>query len=604
HTDWVNDVVVMSDEATLVTASSDTTIKFWNIANETCTATLKEHCDYVKALAYARNAQFLASAGLDRDVYIWDTVALQKPVAQMPGHKDSVYCIATNNDGKLVVSGSTERVSTHAIGLIRLWDPRTGERTGRLKGHTDNIRCILLSEDGTKCISGSSDATIKIWDIGQQRCIQSIAIHTDSVWSIALDPQNLNLYSGGKDCNIFCTDLRTLDSTLLHKAADPVTKLLLSPARSLWVSTVSADLQFLDVEPLLRAGARGPSPLFIPSLSSAHVARSDHQVWAKKLQVRNLVPLLANPTHVIKGLPAIVKHDFLENRRCVLTEDTAGDVALWDVTKAQKIQEYGKVDFRETRKSLEKELLVPAWCTVDCKLGSLTVNLDFPQVFSAELYANDAGFPHTPELEETKMNVGFRILRSLLKRWLQGRRVRPQGEHATASLTALSCPEQTVIISEDSGTKPLICRRVFEWDGSEPVDILPEWLVQSLERDAPHNDKGERVGFYLTAHPDCDIRQMQQGKLNAPQILRARKVLHYAMTKLQLDTQIPAKLKRPDVREPFDYLELVCNERIVPLDMNLMTIRKYVAKNPDELVLQYRWKESMAKSDSAVKGFA
>ena len=133
----------------------------------------------------------------------------------------------------------------------------------------------------------------------------------------------------------------------------------------------------------------------------------------------------------------------MENRRCVLTEDTAGDVALWDVTKAQKIQEYGKVDFLETRKSLEKELLVPAWCSVDCKLGSLTVNLDFPQVFSAELYANDAGFPHTPELEETKMNVGLRSLRSLLKRWLQRRKCRTQGEHAAASLMTLSCPEQT-----------------------------------------------------------------------------------------------------------------------------------------------------------------
>ena len=115
---------------------------------------------------------------------------------------------------------------------------------------------------------GSSDATIKIWDIGQQRCIQSIAIHTDSVWSIALDPQNLNLYSGGKDCNIFCTDLRTLDSTLLHKATDPVTKLLLSPARSLWMSTVSADLQFLDVEPLLVRERASRSTRSKPSVHS------------------------------------------------------------------------------------------------------------------------------------------------------------------------------------------------------------------------------------------------------------------------------------------------------------------------------------------------
>ena len=42
-----------ADEATLVTCSSDTTIKLWNVAHEKCLATLAEHTDYVKALAYA-----------------------------------------------------------------------------------------------------------------------------------------------------------------------------------------------------------------------------------------------------------------------------------------------------------------------------------------------------------------------------------------------------------------------------------------------------------------------------------------------------------------------------------------------------------------------
>ena len=46
------------------------------------------------------------------------------------GHKDSVYCLATNKDGSVIVSGSTERVSTHAIGLLRIWDPRNGHKVG------------------------------------------------------------------------------------------------------------------------------------------------------------------------------------------------------------------------------------------------------------------------------------------------------------------------------------------------------------------------------------------------------------------------------------------------------------------------------------------
>ncbi len=146
------------------------------------------------------------------------------------GHRDSIYCLAINSGGSVVVSGSTERVSSHAIGLLRLWDPRTAQQVllapssflpaplssrmaaderrggaaragarqvGRLKGHSDNVRCVVVSEDGTKCISGSSDATVKVWDIGQQRCIHSLTMHSDSVWSLAADPRFETVFSAG-----------------------------------------------------------------------------------------------------------------------------------------------------------------------------------------------------------------------------------------------------------------------------------------------------------------------------------------------------------------------------------------------------------------------
>jgi hypothetical protein len=107
---------------------------------------------------------------------------------------------------------------------------------------------------------------------------------------------------------------------------------------------------------------------------------------------------------------------------------------------------------------------VPAWCSVDCKLGSLSVKLDFPQVvcilcvfcllclslfvplassaslclscahlacwpiwhllsswrvrtqvFACEVYASDAGFPQGPDYDDAKLNVGLRICRSLFR---------------------------------------------------------------------------------------------------------------------------------------------------------------------------------------------
>ena len=55
------------------------------------------------------------------------------------GHKDSIYSLATNNQGTIVASGSVENV-------IRLWDPRAGKKQFKLKGHTDVVRGLVLHE--------------------------------------------------------------------------------------------------------------------------------------------------------------------------------------------------------------------------------------------------------------------------------------------------------------------------------------------------------------------------------------------------------------------------------------------------------------------------
>jgi WD40 repeat protein len=61
--------------------SSDTTLKIWNTGTQRVLHTLYEHQDYVKALAYARQSGQLASAGLDRDVLLWDLETGQKTVS-------------------------------------------------------------------------------------------------------------------------------------------------------------------------------------------------------------------------------------------------------------------------------------------------------------------------------------------------------------------------------------------------------------------------------------------------------------------------------------------------------------------------------------------
>jgi WD repeat-containing protein 48 len=198
HVDWVNDAIIVGEK--LVSCSSDTTLKVWNCFSEgACTRTLRQHSDYVICLAAAeKNSNIVASGGLGGEVFIWDIDAALAPVAksvdakedEVPngnsgpalttlcnvnsssniassngqthgyspitakGHKDSVYALAMNDTGTLLVSGGTEKV-------VRVWDPRTGSKKMKLRGHTDNIRTLLLDSTGRYCLSGSSDSMIR-----------------------------------------------------------------------------------------------------------------------------------------------------------------------------------------------------------------------------------------------------------------------------------------------------------------------------------------------------------------------------------------------------------------------------------------------------------
>lgn len=85
--------------------------------------------------------------------------------------------------------------------------------------HSDLIKKIQLSPDGTVLLSAGQDCTVKVWDLGSRRCMQTIGpelnsqlrkqstFHRDSISSMeALFDSDL-LYTGGRDGSIFCTNL-------------------------------------------------------------------------------------------------------------------------------------------------------------------------------------------------------------------------------------------------------------------------------------------------------------------------------------------------------------------------------------------------------------
>ncbi|KAF9476316.1 WD40 repeat-like protein [Pholiota conissans] len=259
HTDWINDILLCNYNQTVVSASSDGTVKAWNPHSNTPTdpSTIGSHSDYVRCLAYCREQNWVASGSFDRTIKLWDLhrtssdplITLNPPDTLAP--KSSVYAIAADPYGRTIVSGSPERV-------VRLWDPRTGRRTGKLVGHTDNIRAILLSEDSKYLLTGSADASVKLWSLASQRCLHTFTHHTDSVWSLFSDHPSLEVfYSGDRSglvCRVDvedCPDLSEGECVLLcnesvdqaKSPAEGINKIMVMDDNLLWTATGASTIK-------------------------------------------------------------------------------------------------------------------------------------------------------------------------------------------------------------------------------------------------------------------------------------------------------------------------------------------------------------------------
>lgn len=268
-------------------ASSDKVIRCWRTdakASGRCLQTLSGHSDYVQCVHTTTNGALLASAGLMSEVFLWDLNALKPilnlsastspepspavraallaledrklrpawrpalPTGQQDGAslllKGSVYAMAIEPaSAQLVACGATD-------GLIRIYDPRSQENqlVCKLRGHTDNVRCLLLDEQAQLLLSASSDRTIRLWDLGQQRCVQTYrGMHDDAIWSLAVDARTGTIYSGGRDKSVRRTNMHTKAWDVLCETEQPVRSLALSADGGLlWVGTTNAHLAAYD----------------------------------------------------------------------------------------------------------------------------------------------------------------------------------------------------------------------------------------------------------------------------------------------------------------------------------------------------------------------
>ena len=246
-------------------------------------ATLSGHADYVRSLAFSPDGKMLAAAGgppqRGGEIKIWDISSIVAPgfspanaalkggatlLKTLLGHKDCIYSVAWSPDGKLLASGSYDK-------MVKLWDAATGQEVKNLQDHIDAVFAVAFSPDGKHLASGSQDRSVKIWDIASGQRLYTLSDATDGLTSIAYSPSGKQIAAAGYDKTIYVWQVGDSDGRLLRSLIadeDSILALAWTPdGKMLITSSSDGSIRFRDAATLDPVGVIAHQPDWVEALS-------------------------------------------------------------------------------------------------------------------------------------------------------------------------------------------------------------------------------------------------------------------------------------------------------------------------------------------------
>jgi len=162
HTDRVFGLAFSHDGALLASGSgsgpsdvSDYTVKIWDLVSGRELQALQGHSGDIHAVAFSPDSAMVASASTDYTVRLWNVHSGE--LLHTLRHADGLWDVAFSPYGALLASGGVDR-------QVRLWDVASGEQLRSLR-HGDEVMAVTFSPDGSLLAAAGYDHVVYIWGL-------------------------------------------------------------------------------------------------------------------------------------------------------------------------------------------------------------------------------------------------------------------------------------------------------------------------------------------------------------------------------------------------------------------------------------------------------
>ncbi|KAG2490207.1 hypothetical protein HYH03_011334 [Edaphochlamys debaryana] len=180
------------------------------------------HGDWVMAVKYVADMNCVLAASLDKTVSITDAEE-RVPLKKLEGHHTKgVNAVDWSSLYKFVATGSLDR-------RVIMWNPFSQKPLAVLSGHNAAVTGVVVNDRDNQIISLSTDHIIKIWDIRNHKCIQSLPdrellnmgawAQEDAVTPALYDSERRQLVTGYNRPKVWKMTTAGAGATKAHSAA-------------------------------------------------------------------------------------------------------------------------------------------------------------------------------------------------------------------------------------------------------------------------------------------------------------------------------------------------------------------------------------------------
>ena len=188
-----------------VSASSDRTLRLWDLESGKALRTFEGHTGSVRAAAVTPDGRRAVSASDDRTLRVWDLES-GKTLHTLKGHTDTVRAVAVTPDGRHAVSASLDDT-------LRLWDLESGQ-TAHVRRPYGLGHAVAITPDGRRAVTDWNTQTLRLWDLERGKEIATFTGET-AMNSCAIAPDCQTIISGDRSGRVHFLSLVEADKTKL-----------------------------------------------------------------------------------------------------------------------------------------------------------------------------------------------------------------------------------------------------------------------------------------------------------------------------------------------------------------------------------------------------